>query len=108
MVWIAGTEAHTTELVRRFDKSPKPMCYQPEFLLASWKEYQIETGLNPDKLNPNDFIRWTYARALAHRQPRYEKMAEWGIALKADDVKHISSPKDFEDLVGQALDTKNI
>ena len=108
MVWIAGTEAHTTELVHRFDKSPKPMCYQPEFLLTSWKEYQIETGLNPDKLNPNDFIRWTYARALAHRQPRYEKMAEWGITLKADDVKHTSSPKDFEDLVGQVLDAKNI
>ncbi len=31
MVWIEGSQAHTSELVRRFDKSPKPMYYQPQF-----------------------------------------------------------------------------
>ena len=106
MVWIAGNEAHTSELVRRFDKSPKPMCYHPAFLLSSWEEYQSETGLSPDKVNPDDFIRWTYARALAHRQPRYVQMAQWGITLQTDDVKNIYSPEYFEDLVASALDAK--
>ena len=106
MVWIAGSEAHTAELVRRFDKSPKPMCYQPAFLLSSWEKYQSETGLSPDKVNPDDFIRWTYARALAHRQPRYVQMAKWGITLQTDDVKNIYSPEYFEDLVASALDAK--
>ena len=106
MVWIAGSEAHTAELVRRFDKSPKPMCYQPAFLLSSWEKYQSETGLSPDKVNPDDFIRWTYARALAHRQPRYVQMAQWGITLQTDDVKNIYSPEYFDDLVASALDAK--
>jgi hypothetical protein len=106
MVWIAGNEAHTSELVRRFDKSPKPMCYQPAFLLSSWEKYQSETGLSPDKVNPDDFIRWTYARALAHRQPRYVQMAQWGITLQTNDVKNIYSPEYFEDLVASALDAK--
>ena len=106
MVWIAGSASHTAELVRRFDKSPKPMCYQPEFLLTSWQKYQSETGLSPDKVKPDDFIRWTYARALAHRQPRYAQMAQWGITLQADDVKEVSSPEDFEALVTHALDIK--
>ena len=106
MVWIAGSETHTAELVRRFDKSPKPMCYQPAFLLSSWEEYQSETGLSPDKVDPDDFIRWTYARALAHRQPRYVQMAQWGITLQTDDVKNIYSPEYFEDLVASALDAK--
>ena len=106
MVWIAGNEAHTAELVRRFDKSPKPMCYQPAFLLSSWEKYQSETGLSPDKVDPDDFIRWTYARALAHRQPRYVQMAQWGITLQTDDVKNIYSPEYFEDLVASALDAK--
>ena len=106
MVWIAGNEAHTAELVRRFDKSPKPMCYQPAFLLSSWEKYQSETGLSPDKVDPDDFIRWTYARALAHRQPRYVQMAQWGITLQTDDVKNINSPEYFEDLVASALDAK--
>ena len=106
MVWIASNEAHTAELVRRFNKSPKPMCYHPAFLLSSWEEYQSETGLSPDKVNPDDFIRWTYARALAHRQPRYVQMAQWGITLQTDDVKNIYSPEYFEDLVASALDAK--
>ena len=106
MVWIAGNEAHTSELVRRFDKSPKPMCYQPAFLLSSWEKYQSETSLSPDKVDPDDFIRWTYARALAHRQPRYVQMAQWGITLQTDDVKNIYSPEYFEDLVASALDAK--
>ena len=106
MVWIAGSETHTAELVRRFDKSPKPMCYQPAFLLSSWEKYQSETGLSPDKVDPDDFIRWTYARALAHRQPRYVQMAQWGITLQTDDVKNIYSPEYFEDLVASALDAK--
>ena len=29
----------------------------------------------PDEVDPDDFIRWTYARALAHRQPLYAAMA---------------------------------
>ena len=106
MVWIAGSETHTAELVRRFDKSPKPMCYQPAFLLSSWEKYQSETSLSPDKVDPDDFIRWTYARALAHRQPRYVQMAQWGITLQTDDVKNIYSPEYFEDLVASALDSK--
>ena len=106
MVWIAGSEAHTAELVRRLAKSPKPMCYQPAFLLSSWEKYQSETGLSPDKVDPDDFIRWTYARALAHRQPRYVQMAQWGITLQTDDVKNIYSPEYFEDLVASALDAK--
>ena len=106
MVWIASSEAHTAELVRRFNKSPKPMCYHPAFLLSSWEEYQSETGLSPDKVDPDDFIRWTYARALAHRQPRYVQMAQWGITLQTDDVKNIYSPEYFEDLVASALDAK--
>lgn len=106
MVWIAGSETHTAELERRFDKSPKPMCYQPAFLLSSWEKYQSETGLSPDKVDPDDFIRWTYARALAHRQPRYVQMAQWGITLQTDDVKNIYSPEYFEDLVASALDAK--
>ena len=106
MIWIKGSESHTAELVNRFDQSPKPMAYQPEFLLSSWHEYQRETGLSPDKVKPNDFIRWTYARALAHRQPRYEKMAAWGITLHVEDLKTISKPEEFENLVASALDTK--
>ncbi len=104
MVWIEGSEAHTEELIRRFDRAPKPMCYQAAFLEACWSEYLSENSVTADKVDPDDFVRWTYARALAHRQPRYRAIAKnWGITLAADDVARVQSEADFTALVGEAL-----
>ncbi|WP_066704982.1 ATPase [Celeribacter ethanolicus] len=107
LVWIKGSEAHTEELIRRFDKAPKPMAYQPEFLAAIWEEYLAAKGVKEDAVNPDDFIRYTYARALAHRQPRYKAMADkWGITLDYEDVKRIEGPDDFSALIATALDNR--
>ena len=104
MVWIEGSDAHTQELVRRFDRAPKPMCYQREFLDAAWATYLAETGRAPEAVDPDAFVRWTYARALAHRQPRYRAIADkWGLTLKADDVARIETEADFVDLVAGAF-----
>ncbi|MEL6240458.1 MAG: ATPase [Pseudomonadota bacterium] len=102
-VWIRGTEAHTQALIERFDKAPKPMAYQPSFLTECWVAYLGETGAAPDAVDPDAFIRWTYARALAHRQPRYEAMARWGVTLEAQAVQDIQSEADFVDLVARSL-----
>ncbi len=103
-VWLQGSEAHTAELIRRFDRAPKPMYYQPEFLNAAWAEYQRETAQQPEQIDPDAFVRWTYARALAHREPRYAAMARnWGITLSADDVKSVREASDIIDLVATKL-----
>jgi hypothetical protein len=52
MVWIKGSEAHTAELIRRFDRAPKPMYYQPDFLHRMWNEYLAEHLIAPEE-------RWT-------------------------------------------------
>lgn len=104
LVWIKGSDAHTAELVRRFDRAPKPMYYQPEFLERAWIGYRVEKGANEDEVNPDDFIRWTYARALAHRQPRYEAMARRGVTVTAEEVAGVKSPADFTDLIARAID----
>ena len=103
LVWIKGDEAHTKDLIRRFDKAPKPMAYQPEFLDASWSEYINENNVPEDKVDPDSFIRWTYARALAHRQPRYAAMEKWGVSVTADDVAAVKSEADFTDMIATAL-----
>lgn len=106
LVWIKGSEDHTAELVRRFDKAPKPMYYQPDFLHNMWNEYRATTGLTDATIDPDLFVRWTYAKALAHRQPRYAAMAEWGVTITAEDVKSVTSPADFNNLLAHAIDRR--
>ena len=107
-VWIEGSDAHTEELVRRFDRDPKPMCYNEDFLNEAWSEYTQETGLGEQDVDPDTFIRWAYARALSHRQPRYRAMAErWGVTLAADDVAGVRSEDDMVTLVAEALETRS-
>jgi hypothetical protein len=104
MVWIKGDDAHTADLIRRFDKAPKPMSYQAEFLTGVWDRYLIENNCSEAEVDPDAFIRWTYAQALAHRQPRYEAMAKWGVTVTADDVARVRDAADFDALIARTLE----
>ncbi|PYE86187.1 ATPase [Pseudoroseicyclus aestuarii] len=104
MIWIEGSEAHTEALVQRFDRAPKPMSYSPAFLTGAWEGYLAETGLAETSVDPDAFIRWTYARALAHRQPLYSAMAaRWGVTVTAEEVAQVEDASGFEALVAEAL-----
>lgn len=103
LIWIEGSDAHTAELCRRFDRAPKPMYYMPEFLTAKWAEYLETNGQTQEQVNPDAFVRWTYAQALAHRQPRYAAMAKWGVTIKAEEVMQVKNPADFDALIAKAI-----
>jgi hypothetical protein len=103
-LWIEGNDAHTAELIRRFDKAPKPMAYQPAFLASTWSEYLNENNTSEGEVDPDAFVRWTYARALAHRQPRYEAMARWGVTVSANEVATLKTTAEFDDLIAKAIE----
>jgi hypothetical protein len=104
LVWIKGSEAHTAELIRRFDRAPKPMYYQPAFLTAAWEQYLRQEHASETTVDPDAFVRWTYARALAHRQPRYAAMARrWGVTVTAEDVANVRDADGFVNLVARAI-----
>ena len=103
LVWIEETETHRADLIARFDAAPKPMYYQPDFLTAAWDGYLAETGQRESDVDPDAFIRWTYARALAHRQPLYAAMARWGVRIAADAAAQVSTPSEFDALIADAL-----
>lgn len=105
MVWIKGSDAHTDELIRRFDRAPKPMYYRPDFLTAKWDEYLSLKHVSEDAVDPDNFVRWTYAQAMAHRQPLYQGMSNWGVTVTAEQISEVRSPQDFETLIAQALET---
>ncbi|MES2436325.1 MAG: ATPase [Pseudomonadota bacterium] len=104
LVWIKGSDAHKAELARRFDRSPKPMYYRPDFLMKLWAEYLDQQGKSADQVDPDTFLRFGYARLLDHRQPRYAAMARWGVTVTAEDVAQVKTPADFDDMIATALD----
>ncbi len=106
MVWIRGSDAHAAELVRRFDRAPKPMYYQPAFLRAAWQDYCATHSVTEATCDPDAFVRWTYARALAHRQPRYAAMARRGVTVTAEEVAAVRTAPDFDTLIARALDRR--
>lgn len=105
-VWIRGDEAHTATLIARFDRDPKPMCYLPEFLTEAWAGYTADTGETEAEVDPDAFVRWTYAKALAHRQPRYAAMARWGVTIDCHIFEQIASEADFIEAVADAIEAR--
>ena len=107
MVAIEGSDSHTAELIKRFDRAPKPMYYQPKFLAEKWAQYLSLNKVTEALVDPDDFIRWAYAQALAHRQPRYSAMAKWGVSITADELSRVQTPSDFTDLISMALERRD-
>jgi hypothetical protein len=79
------------------------MYYQPSFLHAAWEEYRATHSVSEETCDPDHFVRWTYARALAHRQPRYAAMAGWGVMVTAEEVAKVQTAADFDALMCKAI-----
>ena len=104
MVWIEGDDAHTEDLIARFDRAPKPMYYRPEVLQPLWDIYKDENNLDDQEIDPDAFVRFAYARAIGNRQPLYAAMARnWGVRVCANDVASLRDSGDVTELVAAAL-----
>jgi hypothetical protein len=106
LVWIKGSDDHRAELIRRFDRAPKPMYYRPEFLAQVWEEFLSREKVGEAQVDPDAFLRYGYARLLEHRTPRYAAMARWGVTVTADEVAQVRSAADVDALIAQALDRR--
>jgi hypothetical protein len=108
LVWLKGSEAHRDELVRRFDRAPKPIYYQPDFLSGVWADHLARQDLPEDRIDPDAFLRFAYARLLDHRQPLYAAMSRWGVTVAADDLAHTAAtPAGFERAIADALERRS-
>lgn len=106
LVYIAGTESHTRELVERFRRQPKPMYYQPEFLDRTWAEYKAARAISiDDAVDPDDFAVWGFEQLIRHRIPLYESIAkQYGYTIQMDDVPALKTEDDFLSLLERTID----
>jgi len=94
------------ELVRRAVTDPKPLYYNEQFLDRKLGEYLAEAELDsPDRIVPDEFVRWIFPALVAHRRPRYEALAKrHGYTLNAHLAQGVTNENDFLELVASALD----
>jgi len=105
LLYIRGTDADAHELVRRFKQSPKPMYYQPQFLVQKWEEYKRLNGVVSDAdVNPAGFGAWGFEALLHDRLPRYQALADrFGYSVDAADLATVRDGDEFIDLVAQSI-----
>ncbi|MEO1456296.1 MAG: ATPase [Pseudomonadota bacterium] len=104
LVQIRGTAALEDELVRRFEKAPKPMYYPEPMLLALWEEYRDLPRVAEDAVDPDAFIVFGFRRLLAHRLPLYDAIARhWGVTVEAHEVEAVRDTAGFDRLIATAI-----
>jgi hypothetical protein len=108
LVYIRGTADHARELISRFRKHPKPMYYDPAFLLRAWHDYKRARCIDDDEMvDPDDFAVWGFEQLLHHRIPLYEAIAErYGYVIEMADVPHIRNEADLLDLLARTVDAQ--
>lgn len=109
IVYIEGGDDHAAALKTRFDRDPKPMYYNEDFLRARWREYLAAKGAAENEVDPDAFIRWGFEKLIDWRRPRYKAIADnWGVSISARDLETATRPDAFLDLVDRAVAAKKI
>jgi hypothetical protein len=105
LIYIRGTEKDTSELVRRFKRSPKPMYYTPSFLVEKWAEYKALNKIKNDyDVDPAGFGAWGFEALLHNRLPRYQALADkFGYTIEASDLATVRDGDEFLDLMASAI-----
>ena len=82
----------------KYSLKPGDEIITVDFTFASTVEVIALLNLTPIlvDVDPDTFVRWVYAKALAHRQPRYRAMANWGVTVSADEVAKVADTAEFE------------
>ena len=84
------------------------LAMEPHILIrfGRWREILALDLPEDPKLYATTHCNTLYAKALAHRQPRYEALARRGVTVTADAVAAVRSAEEFNEMIARALEAR--
>jgi len=85
ILYIEADKISEEKLLERARTDPKPLFYNPEFILPELEEKPVD-GVG---VSPLDFARPLFPQLLRFRKPRYSAIADkWGFTIGVNDLFH--------------------
>jgi len=105
IIYIKTTKDNEKELIKRAQKSPKPLYYREEFLDEQLAIYMQENNLKYiAMIDPDEFARWIFPKLFYSRIPRYEEIAEkHGYSITTQELSGVTTEKEFLSLIEDVL-----
>ena len=97
LIYLKTSPEHEKTLIDRAVSCPKPLYYQPDFLVKHLELYLQNHGFSfVAQIDPDDFSSWLFPKLFYHRLPKYEYLAQkYGITISSDDLYQCKSTDDF-------------
>ncbi len=100
IVYIKADKAHEQEIITRAKTSPKPLFYNPSFIMPRLKEMP-ETGTGIDPLT---FAKPLFPQLLKFRTPRYNAIAKnYGFTVQIKDLLNLDNGQNSTPISEQFL-----
>lgn len=105
ILYIEATDEDHQAVVKRAERSPKPLYYREAFLDEQLAIYMQEFDIPyVAMIEPDDFVRWMFPKLFYSRIPRYESIArQFGYTVKSSVLGGVRDEDDFMDLLENVI-----
>ena len=105
ILYIQASKDDEKALIKRAEKSPKPLYYREAFLDEHLALYMQEQQLEyVAQVDPDDFVRWVFPHLFYARIPRYEAIAKThGYTITTNELAQVGNEQDFMTLLETAI-----
>ena len=105
ILYIRASKKNENTLIERAQTHPKPLYYQAEFLQKQLAIYLAENQFSyVAQIDPDAFARWVFPHLLAHRKPKYERIAQqYGYTIDSEDLYQCHNANEVLELISGAI-----
>jgi hypothetical protein len=101
ILYIRASKNNESVLIERAQTCPKPLYYQAEFLQQQLAIYLTKNQFTyVAQIDPNAFASWIFPRLLAHRKPKYSRIAkQYGYTIDSENLYQCNNADEVLELI---------